>query len=61
METMEVKKKRTRRTLFPLLIILADEQQQIVINSSLDLPLGKDFKILETNYKSPWARVKDEE
>jgi hypothetical protein len=35
---------------FPLLILLVDENRKMVVNDPKEIPSGKTFKVLKTNF-----------
>ena len=38
---------------FPLLILLVDDGQELVVHQPTEIPSGVTFKVLETNYEPP--------
>ena len=38
---------------FPLLILLVDDDREMVVARPADIPCGKTFRVLQTNYEPP--------
>jgi hypothetical protein len=50
-EIHEIKRLMTQESWFPLLILLVDKNQQMIVNSPEEIPTGATFKVIKTKYR----------